>query len=103
MKFFIVTIVSFFMFMSVGTVAIADPGHQKCGKRDDIVKHLTGKYKEQIVSSGVDSSGNIVEILTNPETSTWTLLITKPTGETCVIADGDNWRTKSPEHPDILV
>ena len=105
MKFFIASAIIFLVVVTCSSVTpvVANHGGAKCGERSDIFNHLISKYKEKIVSSGVDHSGNIVEILTNPETRTWTLVITKPTGETCVIAAGGAWKTQSPKYPDILV
>jgi hypothetical protein len=35
-------------------------------------------------------NGNIVELFTS-EKGSWTLLLTLPTGVSCLIAAGDNW------------
>jgi len=31
------------------------------------------------------------------ETGTWTAVLTNPSGETCYIASGENWRNVAPE------
>ncbi len=62
-----------------------------CDKRDDILRHLEGKYSEKPVAVGVANNGGIVEVLTNGKGSTWTIIITLPTGMSCLVAAGEDW------------
>lgn len=61
-----------------------------CGDRDEIVQSLLRSYQEQPVAIGLSSAGAIVEVLASPR-GTWTLMMTMPTGQTCVMAAGEHW------------
>lgn len=62
-----------------------------CGARDQIVTQLQAKYKETHRASGLETDTKMVEIWTSDESGTWTILITKANGQTCVAAAGRNW------------
>ncbi len=61
-----------------------------CGDRAKFIEMLGTKYLEQPVSMGLTSSGAVIEVLTSPKGS-WSILLTYPTGTTCMIAAGDKW------------
>lgn len=62
-----------------------------CGEHGEIVDRLSDEYAEFRTSLMVDSEGNLVEVYSNLETGTWTLLITWPRGRTCVVSSGNNF------------
>lgn len=66
---------------------------QACGKRIDILKHLTGQYQEQPVAIGLADNGSLVEILTTTDGATWTLIFSLPNGVSCLVATGKDWQT----------
>jgi len=43
----------------------------------------------------VSSNGAVVEFLSS-DAGTWTMLVTFPSGATCLLAAGDNWRDQQP-------
>ena len=61
-----------------------------CGERAKFIEMLGSKYLEQPVSMGLTSTGAVIEVLTSPKGS-WSILLTYPTGSTCMIAAGDTW------------
>lgn len=63
---------------------------QLCGERKDFIKKLNKAYGERPSSVGLESEGNIFEILRSDEGS-WTILATRPSGVSCVVAVGDAW------------
>lgn len=63
-----------------------------CGERGDIVESLLRQYKEQPTAIGLASNGGLVEVLTS-ESGTWTLMMTMPTGQTCIMAAGEHWES----------
>ena len=71
-----------------------------CGQRDKIVEWLSVKYKEAPIATGVSSNGRLVEVLTTQDGDTWTLIVTTPDGNSCLIASGQGWRAK-PHEVDI--
>ena len=67
------------------------PG-EKCGPRDGYLAYLKGRFDETPIMDGVDDQGAIIELLTSKDGSTWTLLVTWPTGVSCLLANGTNWQ-----------
>ena len=61
-----------------------------CEKRDAIVVKLKEIYNENHVASGLESASKMVEIWTGAN-GTWTILVTRASGISCVVASGDNW------------
>ena len=59
--------------------------------RTKLVRLLGERYGENSVSAGIAQNGSVVELLTNADGSTWTLLMTLPDGSTQVIATGESW------------
>ena len=66
-------------------------GQAICAPRDKIVEKLTGKYGEISQGVGVTPSSGLIEVWSNPETGTWSIIATSPTGLSCVITTGTNW------------
>lgn len=67
--------------------AVAD---SVCEERDAIVIKLKEMYNENHVAGGLESGSKMVEIWTG-ENGSWTILITRASGISCVVASGDNW------------
>ncbi|MDH5410826.1 MAG: hypothetical protein OEY16_05510 [Alphaproteobacteria bacterium] len=61
-----------------------------CGKRNDIISRLENGYQEFNSAMGVSTNGSLVELYTS-ENGTWTLMLTRPDGVSCLIAAGQNW------------
>jgi len=78
----------------LGFVAAAAPpalAQNACGMRDDIIGVLSNKYHEQHQASGLQNASSMVEIWASAETGTWTILVTRANGMSCVVASGKNW------------
>lgn len=66
----------------------------QCGDREKLIATLEGRYGEQKVGIGLDNRGPIVEVFANPETGTWTALLTPPDAPlSCILAAGEGWDT----------
>ncbi len=68
-----------------------------CGERGAVVTSLEKTYSETLVSMGLASNGVIIEILASPS-GTFTIILTRPNGLSCVMATGENWKNL----PDLL-
>ncbi|MEM1383580.1 MAG: hypothetical protein AAF713_00310 [Pseudomonadota bacterium] len=66
-----------------------------CGKRDAIVEQLEAKYGETRSSYGLSQGKGVVEVYSNPDTGTWTVLITNAQGTACLMAAGEAWQADS--------
>ena len=62
-----------------------------CAKRTDVLKHLATKYTEAPVAIGIANNGGVIEVLSSKTGSSWTIIITMPSGPTCMVAAGENW------------
>ena len=68
--------------------AFAQGGGIPCGDTAGIHSHLSENYGESTIWYGLNQMGDMVEIVANGETGTWTLLLNKPGGITCLMNDG---------------
>ena len=73
-------------------VALAVPAQAQapCGDRGEIVKMLNKKYSERPHALGIANQANLLEVYTSTSGS-WTILITKPQGVSCIIGTGQSW------------
>ncbi len=65
-----------------------------CSPRSDVIGHLAKKYGEAPVAIGVTNKGGLVEVLTSGDGDTWTIIVSMPNGNACMVAAGEGWRTK---------
>lgn len=69
-----------------------------CGKHEAITEQLTRKFSENRTSMGLASNGSVLEVYAS-KAGTWTILVTLPSGQTCILAAGEAWE---PENPKVL-
>jgi hypothetical protein len=69
-----------------------------CLPRGQALEHLAAKYGEAPVARGVTGIGGLLEVLASPSGGTWTILVTRPSGRSCVVAAGEGWRPLEPDH-----
>ena len=66
----------------------------QCAERDSILAALADKYHEKPVDAGLVTGGEktaIIELLLSPNAETWTLILSLPNGQSCLLASGTNW------------
>ena len=76
----------------VPSFAMAEP----CADRAEFLEVLANAYGEVPVAMGLVADGRVVEVFASGNGS-WTIIVTKPTGQACGILAGEAW-SKSPEH-----
>ncbi len=81
---------------SSGTAVAAQQNENSCTDRSSALSHLSKNYQEQPVAMGLASSGGVVEVLTNDKGSSWSIIVTLPTGVTCLVASGEGWEALHP-------
>jgi hypothetical protein len=81
-----------FLLASATPSAAADDS-MACGKRDEMLGHLAGRYSEQPVAMGLATNGSMVEVLASDAGKSFTIVYTTPQGLTCMMAAGRNWET----------
>lgn len=77
---------------AVALTALPASAQQVCGERTAILDQLKREFNETPSGKGMSSNGAVVEFLSS-ESGTWTMLVTFPSGATCLLAAGDNWRS----------
>ena len=78
-----------------GMASIAPPAFANgCALRKVITDRLSEKYNEALSSAGLQTghqTGTMLEIWTSNETGPFTVLVTHPTGVSCVVATGEDY------------
>lgn len=64
-----------------------------CGTRAALTESLERRYAEEPVSIGVDRDGAVVEVFAAPS-GTWTILVTRSTGVSCLLSSGSDWQSR---------
>ena len=64
-----------------------------CLPHETAVSKLEKGYGEHRVGLGIGPSGGAIYELYVAETGTWTILVTRTNGLTCIAASGDSWMT----------
>ncbi len=67
-----------------------------CGEGAALIAHLEKDWGEGAAIIALDAAGRMVRILVNPETGTWSMLVTGPGGPTCMISHGSAWEAVGP-------
>lgn len=68
---------------------------EQCAPRDTVAQHLGTKYSEAQTAAGLQTSTRIVEVWASEE-GTWTILVTRADGMSCIVAAGTHWRETIP-------
>lgn len=71
--------------------AVAQPNQATCTDRTSALAHLAKNYEEKPIAMGLASSGGVLEVLTNEKGSSWSIIVTMPSGMTCLVAAGEGW------------
>lgn len=61
---------------------------QPCAEREKVTQRLTANYGETVKSIGLGANNGVMEVWASEETGTWTITVTMPNGQTCLIASG---------------
>ncbi len=68
-----------------------DQSGENCAAYEIVIAQLADKYGERRQSIGLSGSGQVVEMFASPETGSWTIIVTRPSGISCLIAAGQNF------------
>jgi len=81
----------------------AEAHHTACLLHDIAVEKLKNGWSEHRIGLGVSPSNNEVKAVLElfvSKTGTWTILVTRPNGLSCIAASGDSWMS-SPFSVDV--
>lgn len=62
-----------------------------CANRAALLDSLANDYQETPAAMGMSNGGNVIEVFTARDGKTWTILITHPDGNSCIVAAGQLW------------
>ena len=65
---------------------------QLCSQHGKVIAQFAKVYKELPVAGGLTRDGRLVQVLSTGDGITWTIVISKPDGMTCVMMAGEGWR-----------
>lgn len=71
-----------------GPGATAEGAAPNCARREQVVEQLANRYGETRQSIGLASNNAVMEVFASPETGSWTITMTLPSGLTCLLASG---------------
>ena len=61
---------------------------RNCGPREIVVERLAEGYGETRQSIGLGANNAVIEVFASEESGTWTITVTTPNGQTCLVASG---------------
>ena len=68
-----------------------------CADRGMVVEKLASGYGEAFAGGGLQNQNRVFEVWFSEEKGTWTILMTKTDGTTCIMASGTNWHAEMPD------
>lgn len=71
--------------MSLPMAAIAQTN---CASTDEVYSIVRDRYQESRVLSGFSLSGHVTEFWVNPDSGSWTAIVTRPDGISCIADQG---------------
>ena len=69
------------------------PESMACGSREEMTERLKRTFGEAQTGLGLVSAARVLEVWSSEETGTWTILMTDPDGQSCLVAAGEAWKT----------
>jgi hypothetical protein len=62
-----------------------------CHSHAELTEMLNQKYAEQPSALGVQSNGHLIEVFVSNDGTSWTIVVTRPDGWSCIVAVGEHW------------
>jgi len=75
-------------------------GNRNCAPRPVVLERLAEGYGETRQSIGLGTQGAVVEVFASDETGSWTIIVTMPTGMTCLMASGQDFEALADALPE---
>jgi hypothetical protein len=84
-----------------GMIAAADVAFSapQCDARDRVLALLSDRYGETRRSVGIAGDAAVMELYAAEDTGTWTITITLPDGQMCLMASGSGYETVTDDLP----
>ncbi len=82
----------------LAAIILAQSSH--CGPMGQVEARIAKEYGESIVGAGI-VPGGILFTTTNPVTGSFTILLRRPDGQTCVLMGGTGYDMQEPTKPGV--
>lgn len=76
----------------------ADITFKDCRSMGDMSEYLEKNHNEQLTFQGPAADGGLTSFFMSPNGETWTLTYTFPTGGTCLLDMGTDWKIRYDNH-----
>ena len=77
-------------------VPTAISAQTNCAERTTVVEKLEASYGEVFAGGGLQNANHVFEVWFSEDKGTWTILMTRADGVSCIMASGTNWREAVP-------
>jgi hypothetical protein len=94
--YLVCTVVGGMLGLTSPAFAQASPGTaltSACYSHADLTKMLDQKFAEQPQALGLQANGQLVEVFVSNEGASWTIVVTRPDGWSCIVAVGEHWES----------
>lgn len=80
------------LLLAAAAVLCATPSGAQtvCGDRAKLIDVLAQKFDEMPSAFGIAGESSLVELFVS-KTGSWTMLLTRPGGTSCIMATGQSW------------
>lgn len=79
--------------LGVGATKVDAQPVPNCGPRDQVVRQLEREFRESPSAMGIAHGGSaIVEVFTSDGGATFTLILSLPNGQSCLLGAGTDWQ-----------
>ncbi len=65
---------------------------QACATHESAAKQLEKQFDEMVVGRGLGNSGKAMFELFLSEKGSWTVVVSEPSGRSCILASGESWQ-----------
>jgi len=87
----------FLMSFGIGAMMLAanhaNSQTRNCAPHAAVVERLANGYGESRQSIGLGSDNSVVEVYASDETGSWTIVVTRPGGPSCLVAAGQSFQS----------
>ena len=75
---------------TLGTAAAANS--QGCASHTAVTTRLADVYGERRQAMGLGGNNTVIEVYASDESGSWSITVTQPGGQTCLVAAGQSFR-----------
>lgn len=87
--------------LSAGAMQAQSAG-SNCAPHASVVQQLAEKYGETRQSIGLARNSQVIEVFASLETGSWTIIVTRPSGVSCMVAAGESYERLDETLSDVL-